>query len=76
MEVDGKTGRRMVYLSQVANAHFAKLTRDKIPKAPIFTQKGVNKWEKKALSQAFKTAVKAGRRRRVSMFVRAYGADL
>lgn len=61
IELEGKTGKRSAYLSVDANKYFAKLTRNKLPKAFIFTQDDGKPWAKMAYGREFKKVVRASK---------------
>jgi integrase len=57
LDVDGKTGKRTIYLSDAGIAFFKKITADKLPKALIFTHDDGVQWISNNYNRIFRKAV-------------------
>ncbi|CAN7311896.1 tyrosine-type recombinase/integrase [Caballeronia sp. LjRoot29] len=59
LELDGKTGHRVVTLSSAASAFFAALVKDKDAGTPVLSTEFGQRWNKDSWKKPFKTAAAA-----------------
>ena len=59
LRVDGKTGKRDVYLSDTAIAFFKQMAKDKLPEAHLLTKDDGTPWPEDDLTRPFKAAARA-----------------
>jgi integrase len=57
LHVDGKTGRRPVYVSAKARRWFRRLTRNRAPEEPLLLRPDGTRWHKVAAGRAMRQAV-------------------
>lgn len=61
LDVDGKTGKRTIYLSTDGNKYFKETTKSKLPNALIHTQDDGKAWVSNNYNREFRRAIKAGK---------------